>query len=93
MNPQSDLFDQSAQSDRRSPRLAIFDPGLGEPIAVPFGFMDRTNGRCRRLATRCVLVDGVQLVSRGRQMLHCDPDCVSGLGLDRQAGADATRPS
>ena len=91
MSAQSDLFEQAAAPETSLPP-GCFDELLREPIAVPCGFMDRTNSRCRRLAMRPVMVDGEQFVSRGRPMLHCDPACYSVAGLEWQASIEADRP-
>lgn len=92
MNAQSDLFYQPVEVETETiPALESAAP-LGEPIAVPCGFVDRTNNRCRRLGHRPVLIDGVQLVSAGRPMLHCDPACFSAFGMERRTGADTDWP-
>lgn len=91
MSAQSDLFEQAAALKTSSPPGRSDEP-LGEPIAVPCGFMERTNSRCWRLAVRPVMVDGAQLVSRGRPMLHCDPACYSVAGFMRQSGVQADQP-
>ena len=45
------------------------------PIAIPCGFSNRYNQPCRRLGSWPVIVDGSQMVCRGRPMVHCDPAC------------------
>lgn len=89
MSAQSDLFEQAAALDASAAPPPIAAEPLGEPIAIPCGFMDRTNSRCRRLAVRPVVVDGSQLVSRGRPMLHCDPACFSVSALEPRSSTEA----
>ena len=92
LNLQSDLFEDSSAA------VQLAEPGpdntvaLGEPIAVPCGFVDRMNNRCRRLGHRPVVIEGVQLVSHGRPMLHCEPGCFSAFGPQRPTSADTDWP-
>ena len=78
MKMQRDFFTSDADvvelepSEHRSVRSADIS---AEPIAVPCGFIDKTNHRCSRHGERPVLIDGHQMVSRGRPMVHCDPAC------------------
>lgn len=53
------------------------DKNQGQPIAVPCGFLDRANKPCQRLGYWPVMMDGKQMVCRGRPMVHCDPACFS----------------
>lgn len=80
MMTQTDLFDPADTLD-----VGLADEQESEtvsadtrPIAVPCGFIDRHNNRCQRLGNWPVMVDGKQMVCRGRPMLHCDPACFRG---------------
>ena len=46
-----------------------------EPLAAPCGFRNTRNEPCRRLASKPLCIDGVQLVSRGIPILLCNRAC------------------
>lgn len=73
MNAQTDLFGEEPLN------ATIEDAAITpqEPLAMPCGFLDRSNTRCRRLASRPVMMNGKQLHSHGRPMLHCEMACFS----------------
>lgn len=75
MTMQSDLFDPTEEI----PACEQIDQSLSqkapEPLAMPCGFMNAANARCERRAHRPVMMNGVQMVWRNRQMLHCEIDC------------------
>jgi len=48
------------------------------PLAVPCGFLDRSNRPCQRLGNWPIMVEGQQLSCRGRPVVHCDPACFRG---------------
>ena len=90
MMTQTDLFepagesaDCSADKHQSAPRTADTSP-----IAVPCGFTDRHNKRCQRLGNWPVMVEGKQLVCRGRPLLHCDPACFKGETAVKLYGTD-----
>lgn len=87
MNAQSDLFEQLPGRESSGRPLDSSVEIFGEPIALPCGFMDRANNRCKCLGSLPLMVDGVQLVSRGRPLLHCDPACYHGHDVGRQPTA------
>ncbi len=76
MNMHPDLFSHADElaSLNEEPETEAAAP-RGEPLAVPCGFLNRANQRCRGMAHRPVLMDGLQMECRGRPMLHCDPEC------------------
>ena len=78
MNLQRDFFTSDAEAveigEIESFPVAAA-PQTINPIAVPCGFVDRKNHRCSRLGCRPILIDGHQMVSHGRPMVHCDPAC------------------
>lgn len=76
MKMQADLFGpvDLDHIDEPDPELLEIP---AEPLAVPCGFVDRTNNPCRRLAVRPVMLDGLQMTCRGRRMLHCEAACYS----------------
>ena len=84
MNSQADLFAAVDSSALDAASLASPAPKrempLRDPIAVPCGFVDRSNNRCRRLGRQPIFVDGVPLTSRGRPLVHCVPECWNGSG-------------
>lgn len=71
MNTQTDLFGEKPLE------AAIDDAAITpkEPLAMPCGFLDRSNTRCKRLASRPVMINGKRLHSHGRPMLHCEIGC------------------
>lgn len=71
MNAQSDLFGEEPL-DAAIEDTAITPAG---PLAMPCGFLDRSNTRCKRLASRPVMMNGKRLHSHGRPMLHCEMAC------------------
>jgi hypothetical protein len=75
MNAQTDLFGEEPQE--ASIEDGIEGAGItpGEPLAMPCGYLDRTNTRCKRLAWRPVMMNGKQMHSHGRPMLHCEMAC------------------
>lgn len=80
MNMQRDFFTSDAEAveiDAIESRPVAAAAQTADPIAVPCGFIDKTNHRCSRLGSRPVVIDGHQMVSRGRPMVHCDPACFS----------------
>lgn len=80
MMTQTDLFNPADTADvgLADEHESVSASGDASPIAVPCGFMDRHNNRCQRLGNWPVMVDGKQMVCRGRPMLHCDPTCFKG---------------
>ncbi len=93
MNMQRDLFTPDAEAVEidgieNCPVASVTK--TFDPIAVPCGFIDRANHRCKRLGSRPVLIDGHQMVSRGRPMVHCDPTCFS-VALELQAQEEDAR--
>jgi hypothetical protein len=73
MNAQTDLFGEPADT---ASSTAITKPG--SPLAMPCGYLDRSNKRCRKLAHRPVMMNGIQMHSHGRPMLHCEMECFTG---------------
>lgn len=85
MHTQSDLFDPDpvppappAPPPDPEPETAA-DAGEPcdaiEPLAAPCGFRNCRNEPCKRLASRPLLIDGIQLIHRKIPILHCDPAC------------------
>lgn len=70
MDAQSDLF---GEPDVEALEMPVSPKA--EPLAMPCGFLDSSNKRCRRLAHRPVMMNGKQLTSYGRPMLHCPREC------------------
>lgn len=73
MNAQTDLFSEPADTGSGT---ALIKPG--SPLAMPCGYLDRSNNRCRKLAHRPVMMNGKQMHSYGRPMLHCEMECFTG---------------
>ncbi len=71
MNAQSDLFGEEPQEDLLEGTSITPE----EPLAMPCGYLDRTNTRCKPLAWRPVMMNGKQMHSHGRPMLHCEMAC------------------
>lgn len=77
MNLQTDLFAEPDYPSDLEDLEAQYVEVAAEPLAVPCGWMDRTNSRCRRLGHKPVLMDGLQMVCRGQRLVHCAPECFS----------------
>ncbi|MDX3911611.1 MAG: hypothetical protein QHC67_17645 [Sphingobium sp.] len=75
MNAQTDLFGEEPQDAAIEDAIEGAGITLGEPLAMPCGYLDRTNTRCKRLAWRPVMMNGKQMHSHGRPMLHCEMAC------------------
>lgn len=72
---QRDFFDPAPNPTVEPLDVAEIEAPRGEPIAIPCGFMTKSNQRCQRLAHRPVMLEGHQMTCRGRPMLFCDPTC------------------
>lgn len=75
MNVQTDLFGDEPQEAAIDEVIKGADITPAEPLAMPCGYLDRTNTRCKRLAWRPVMMNGKQLHSHGRPILHCEMAC------------------
>ncbi len=75
MNVQTDMFGDETQEAAIDDAIEAAGITPGEPLAMPCGYLDRTNTRCKRLAWRPVMMNGKQLHSHGRPMLHCEMAC------------------
>ncbi len=91
---QRDFFDPAPDLNIEPLDAAEIEAPRGEPIAIPCGFMTKTNERCQRLASRPVMLEGHQMTCRGRPMLFCDADCYNAsMRADVPADETITDPS
>ncbi len=91
---QRDFFDPAPDLNIEPLDAAEMEAPRGEPIAIPCGFMTKTNERCQRLASRPVMLEGHQMTCRGRPMLFCDPACYNAsMRADVPADDAITDPS
>ena len=61
---QRDFFDPAPDLNIEPLDAAEMEAPRGEPIAIPCGFMTKTNERCQRLASRPVMLEGHQMTCR-----------------------------
>jgi hypothetical protein len=80
MLTQTDLFTSHSAIHDVEQDVGVEEPAgeTSSPIAVPCGFSNRHNMPCRRAGNWPVMVDGKQMTTRGRPMVHCDLACFRG---------------
>ena len=95
---QRDFFDPAPDLNIEPLDAAEMEAPRGEPIAIPCGFMTKTNERCQRLASRPVMLEGHQMTCRGRPMRrHADIAAIASergrppVRLSRAASAEGRR--
>lgn len=79
---QDDLFDPEPNCGETVRCEVPVEALDAAPIAIPCGYMTRSNRPCQRLATKPVLIEGYQMTCRGHPMLHCDPACYGAPSSD-----------